>query len=151
VDIPRCEQSNAEPVCELKVTTTREDIPFRSAAWTLCTWQKPYVESNESGQDGVAAPAVRIDAPVGGAVTRPAELKTTLVKGAVLDQGDFLDVEKQGGYRVRIAGHEPARSPARGHSAFEAELNLEPGTKEIEVIVRHPRGSTTRLLLPIIR
>jgi hypothetical protein len=150
-DVPPCEQSEVSPACELKVTSTRADIPFRSPAWTLCTWQKPYVESNASQEDGVMAPVVRIDAPVGGAVNRPDTPKGIVVKGAVLNQGDFLEVEKQGGYRVSVAGKEADRSPARGHLAFEAHVNLEPGTKEVEVFVQHPRGSITRLLLPVLR
>ena len=55
------------------------------------------------------APVVRIDAPAGGAVNRPVTPKSEWVKGAVLDQGDLLEVEKQGGYCVTVAGKQAVK------------------------------------------
>jgi len=139
-----------EDTCKLKVTTTRRDVKFSVPEWTIVTWPQAYILVTV-GASGVPAPSIRIDEPAGGAFNFPVKPKSTLVKGAVLDQGDFTEVVKCGGYRVFVAGQETERDVTRGGWAFASEVDLGPGVTEVEVLVKDPRGSTTRALLPVVR
>jgi hypothetical protein len=141
--------SGEKEPCQIKVTSVRREVEFNMSDWKVVRWSLAYLQA-VTVKPGVPGPSVRLDEPAKGSFGKADKGRMVVVKGAVVDNGDFPEVLKGGGFRASIDGSKMERDFTRGGWAFTGEVRLESGAKDVEILVISPLGSYTRLLVPVM-